>query len=74
MIDPRLKIDAIDKIAPFSIRNKQFNSTDVQLTINKLQMSFEQQKHFDFVNPVSLTADEYKILTDLTRVQFDELA
>ena len=74
MVDHRLKEDAIDNIAPFSIRNKQFNSTDVQLMINKSQMLFEQQKRFDFDNPISLSDDEYKILTGLTKVQFGDLA
>ena len=74
MVDHRLKENAIDNIAPFPIRNKRFNSTDVQLMINKSQMLFEQQKRFDFDNPISLSVDEYKILTSLTKVQFDDLA
>ena len=74
MVDHRLEKNAIDKIAPFSIRNIQFNSTDVQLMINKSQMPFEQRKRFDFDSPASLSDDEYKILTGLTKVQFDDLA
>ena len=42
--------------------------------INKSQILFEQQKRFDFDNPVSLTDDECKILTGLTKVRFDDLA
>ncbi len=73
VVDHRLKKDAIDKIAPFSIQNKQLSSTDVQLMINKWQMLFEQQKRFDYDNPLSLSDAKYKIFTGLTKVQFDDL-
>jgi len=36
-------------------------------------MLFEQQRRFDFENPQCLSDDEYKIFTNLTKVQFDDL-
>ena len=67
-------MEAIDKIAPSSIEYKKFNSTDVQLMINRWQTLFEQKRHFDFDNPQCLSDDEYQIFTNLTKVQFDDLA
>ncbi|CAF4907643.1 unnamed protein product, partial [Rotaria socialis] len=58
--DDRLTKNAIDKVAPFSIQSKRFSSSD--------------QKRFDFDNPLSLSDDEYQILTSLTKVQFEDLA
>ncbi|CAF5206645.1 unnamed protein product, partial [Rotaria magnacalcarata] len=72
--DDRLTKNAIDKVAPFSIKSKQFGSSDVQSLISGWQILFEQQKRFDFDNPLSLSDDEYQILTSLTKVQFDDLA
>ncbi|CAF4090657.1 unnamed protein product, partial [Rotaria magnacalcarata] len=56
--DDRLTKNAIDKVGPFSIQSKRFSST----------------KRFDFDNPLSLSDDEYQILTSLTKVQFEDLA
>ncbi|CAF3293834.1 unnamed protein product [Rotaria socialis] len=72
--DDRLTKNAIDKVAPFSIQSKRFSSSDVQLLISRWQILFEQQKRFDFDNPLSLSDDEYQILTSLTKVQFEDLA
>ncbi|CAF5180836.1 unnamed protein product, partial [Rotaria magnacalcarata] len=58
--DDRLTKNAIDKVAPFSIQSKRFSSSE--------------QKRFDFGNPLSLSDDEYQILTSLTKVQFEDLA
>jgi hypothetical protein len=66
-------MEAIDRLAPSSIQYRNFSSTDVQLMISKWQMLFEQQKHFNFDNSQSLSDDEYKIFTSLTKVQFDDL-
>ncbi|CAF3376716.1 unnamed protein product [Rotaria socialis] len=72
--DDRLTKNAVDKVGPFSIQSKRFSSSDVQLLISRWQILFEQQKRFDFDNPLSLSDDEYQILTSLTKVQFEDLA
>ena len=66
-------MEAIDTIAPSSIQYKKVTSSDIQLLINKWQIIFEKQKRLDFDNPQSLSDDEYKTLTSLSKVQFDDL-
>ena len=73
MVDDRLKMDAIDRLKPFSVQYKKFNSTDVQLIISKWQILFEQQRRFDFDNREFLSDDEYRIFTSLSKAQFDDL-
>jgi hypothetical protein len=73
MVDDRLKMDVIDKLKPFSVQYKKFNSTDVQLIISKWQMLFEQQRRFDFDNREFLSDDDYRIFTSLSKAQFDDL-
>ena len=73
MVDDRLKMDAMDTLRPFSVQDKQFNSTDIQLIISKWQMLFEQQRRFDFDNREVLSDDEYRIFTSLSKTQFDDL-
>ena len=70
----QLTTDAIDRIAPLSIQSKKFDSNDVLLLISQCQMLFEQQRRFDFDNYRSLSDEEYKILTGLSKVQFDDLS
>ena len=69
----RLTITAIEKIAPSSIQYKKFSSSDIQLLINKWQIIFEKQKRLDFENLQSLSDDEYKTLTSLSKVEFNDL-
>jgi hypothetical protein len=64
---------AIDRIAPSLIQHKKLTSNDVQLLITKWQMLFQKQKRLDFDNPQSLSDDEYKIFTSLSKSQFDDL-
>jgi hypothetical protein len=58
MVDDPLKMDVIDRLKPFSVQDKKFNSTDVQLIISKWQILFEQQRRFDFDNREFLSDDE----------------
>jgi hypothetical protein len=73
MINGRLTMAAIEKVAPSLIQYKKFTSSGVQLLITKWQMMFEKQKRLDFDNAQSLTDDEYKIFTSLSKSQFDDL-
>jgi hypothetical protein len=41
--------------------------------INKWQIIFEKQKRLDINNSQALSDDEYKTLTSLSKVQFDDL-
>ena len=66
-------MEAIDTIAPSSVQYKRFTSSDIQLLINKWQIIFEKQKRLDFDNPQALSDDEYKSLTSLSKIQFDDL-
>jgi hypothetical protein len=73
MINHRLKTAAIDRLAPLSIQYRTFNSNDIQLLITKWQMLFERQKRLDFDNLDSLSDDECKAFTSLSKTQFDDL-
>jgi len=73
MLNRRLTMAAIDKIAPSSIRYEKLGSDDIQLLITKWQMLFERQKRLDFDNAQSLSDDEYKTFTSLSKSQFDDL-
>ena len=64
---------AIDKVAPSLIQYKKLTSSDIQLLITKWQMLFQKQKRLDFDNPQSLSDEEYKTLTSLSKSQFDNL-
>ena len=66
-------MEAVDTLAPSLIEYKKFTSNDIQLLINKWQIIFEKQKRLDFENSISLSDDEYKTLTSLSKVQFDDL-
>lgn len=72
-VDRRFTSDAIDQIRPLTIQSKQFNSDDVQLIINTWQMFFQQQRRFDFDDDRSLSENEYRRLTSLSKKQFDDL-
>ena len=72
-IDRRLTSDAIDQITTLTIQFKEFNSSDVQLIISKWQMFFQQQRRFDFDDDRSLSENEYRSLTSLSKDQFDNL-
>lgn len=72
-VNRRITSDAIDRIAPISVQYKEFDSNDVQLLINTWQMFFQQQKRFDFDDDRSMTDDDYKCLTSLSKEQFDDI-
>ena len=72
-IGHRLKSEAIDQIAPFSIRMQKINAGDIQLLLSKWQMLYENQKRFDFDNSQTMSDDEYRALTGLSKSQFDDL-
>ena len=72
-INRRLSCDAIDRIAPSSVRYKEFGSNDVQLIINTCQMYFQQQKRFNFDDEHSMTDDVSKTFTSLSKEQFNDL-
>ncbi|CAF1559096.1 unnamed protein product, partial [Rotaria sordida] len=73
VVNRQLSMAAIDIISPSSIQYKTFSSSDVQLLINRWQIIFEKQKRLDFNNLESLTDDECKSLTSLSKIQFNEL-
>ena len=72
-IGHRLKSEAIDQIAPFSMRMQKLNAGDIQLLLSKWQMFYENQKGFNFDNSQTTSDDEYHALTDLSKSQFDDL-
>ncbi|CAF1977187.1 unnamed protein product [Rotaria magnacalcarata] len=69
----RFKSEAIDKIAPYSTQMKKVNAVDVQLLLSNCQMLYEDKKRFDFDNSQSMSDDEYRTLTSLSKSQFDDL-
>ncbi|CAF0935192.1 unnamed protein product [Didymodactylos carnosus] len=68
----RFKSEAMDKIAPYSIQMKKLNAVDVQLLLSKWQMLYKNKKRFDFDNSQSMSDDEYRALTSLSKSQFDD--
>jgi hypothetical protein len=74
LINRQLTSEAIDQIKPYSIRQKELNSSDVQLLLNKAQKLFQNKnRRFNFDDPRDLTDDEYRLLTSLSKDDFDEL-
>ncbi|CAF1302587.1 unnamed protein product, partial [Rotaria sordida] len=69
----QLKQEAIDQIKPVSIRQAELNSADVQLLLNKSQIILENHnKKFNFDDLRGLTEDEYRLLTSLSKDDFNE--
>ena len=48
----------------------QFGASDLQVLIQQWQICFQQPKPFNFDDLRSVSDDECKILTNLSRVQF----
>ena len=69
----RLTMSAIDSIKPSSIQYKKLDSDDVQLLISKCKLFFQMRKRLDFDNTLSLSDDDYKIFTSLSKDEFDDL-
>ena len=74
LIGHQLSEEAIRAIKPFAIRHQELKSSDVQLLLNKAQNLFEnEKKRFSFDDPRDLNDDEYCLLTNLSRDNFNEL-
>ena len=69
----RLAMLAIDSIKPSWIQYKKLDSDDVQLLISKCKLFFQMRKGLDFDNTLSLSDDDYKIFTSLSKDEFDDL-
>ena len=69
----RLTLAAIDSIKPSSIQYKRLDSADVQLLISKTKLFFQMHKRLDFDNILSLSDDDCKIFTSLSKDEFDDL-
>ena len=69
----RLTMEAIDRVAPYSVQQHQLDASDVQLLLTKAQMLYEQKKRFDFNHPSSLSDHEYHVLTSLSKEHFGDL-
>ncbi|CAF5002617.1 unnamed protein product [Rotaria sp. Silwood1] len=73
LVNHQLKQEAIDQIKPVSIRQEELNSADVQLLLNKSQIILENQnKKFNFDDLLGLTDDEYRLLTSLSKDDFNK--
>lgn len=64
---------AVDSVVPSSVQYKKFTSVDVQILISKWQIIFQKQKRLDFDDSHSLSDEEYKAFTSLTKIQFNDL-
>jgi hypothetical protein len=74
LIDRQLKRAALDQIKSFFIRQQELDSSDVHLMLSKSQKLFENEKtRFSFDNPRDLSDDEYRLLTSLSRDEFNDL-
>jgi hypothetical protein len=69
----RLTMEAIDRVAPYSVQQHQLDASDVQLLLTKAQMLYEQKKRFDFDHPSSVSDHEYQVLTSLSKEHFGDL-
>lgn len=66
-------MSAIDSIKPSAIQYKKLDSDDVQLIISKAQLLFRSRKRLDFDSTLSLSDDDYKTFTSLSKIEFDDL-
>lgn len=74
LIGREIKGEVYDQIKPISIRIEEFNSADVQLLLNKSQELFKNKKNkFNFDNLRDLNDEEYRLLTSLSRADFDDI-
>ncbi|CAF4544216.1 unnamed protein product [Rotaria socialis] len=73
LINQLLLKEAVDQIKPFSIRYQELSSSDVQLLLNKAQNFVENgKKIFSFDDPRDLNDDEYRLLTRVSRDNFND--
>ena len=74
LIGRQIKIEDYNKIKPISIRTQELSSADVQLLLNKSQYLLKNEKtRFNFDNPRAISDDEYRLLTSLSRDNFDDI-
>lgn len=74
VVDHQIKIEDFNQIKPFSIRIQELSSEDVQFFLSKCQELFKNHKRrFNFDNHRDVTDDEYRLLTSLSREDFDDL-
>jgi hypothetical protein len=74
LFDHRLISGAVDEIKPAAIRIQSLNSSDVQVLLCQSQMLYQTlHRRFDFDNPRGLSDDEYRLLTSLSREDFNDL-
>ena len=66
-------MSAIDSIKLSLIQYKKLDSDDVQLLISKCKLFFHMRKRLDLDNTLSLSDNDYKIFTSLSKDEFDEL-
>ncbi len=75
LIDYQLTRAALDQIKSFSIRYQELNSSDAHLILSRSQKLFQNEKTiFSFDNPRDFSDDEYRLLTSLSRDDFNDLA
>ena len=68
----RLTLAAIDSIKPSSTHYKKLDSAYVQLLISKCKLFFQMHKRLDFDNTLSLSDDDCKIFTSLSKDELDD--
>ena len=74
LIDYQLTREAFDQIKLFSMRYLELNSSDVQLLLNKAQELCQNgTDRYNFDNLRDLSDDEYRLLTSLSRNDFNDL-
>ena len=73
MTKHRFKSEAIDKVGPFSVQMKKLNAGDIQLLLSKWQRLYQDKERLDFDNSHSMSDNEYRVLTSLSKSQFDDL-
>lgn len=73
IVHNQLTKQAVDSIRPLSVRNQEWNSSQVQALIQNFQNLYSRRKPFDFDNGHDLSNDAYPILTSLSKDAFDNL-
>ena len=73
VVDRQLTANAVDRIAPSSVQLREFSVDDVQLLISNWQTFFQGQRRLNFDDTRSLSDHEVKVLTSLSKTQFDDL-
>ena len=69
----RFTQQALDSVKPLSIRYQEWNSSDLEMLLERLRILHNSKKRFNFDDSRDLSDDAYFTLTSLSKDAFDHL-